>query len=504
MTDTMAEQVVRTRSASPLDGSRDVNGSRRHHSPEKDDDDTPSRHVKHTSRRERRSPSRRSRSRGSDGSRDRHHRRRHRSDSESPDRRRRRHRHRDDYDYDYGSRSRRRERYRYEDEGDRQYQRRHREERNRIKNISVEDELAQLDRTMRTVQVYNLNLKASERDLFQFFVQAGPLVDIKIIKDRMSGRSKGFAYVEFEKRESVTVALGMSGQDLMGQAVMVKPSEAEKNVAWHTAQAAKKQALEGNGTSSAAGKVKLSNVHPSLSEEFLKPIFEPFGPVFSVHVDRDEAGESLGSAIVQFVNSKDAQQAVAELEGKIDIQGMLMRLEMDSSSVDAVAQGMVEERIDVDADDGGGMKLSAQSRANLMNRLAANAGIEVPKMPDFAKKVSSPAEVDETALMQGVLGPASPIPTPCLLLKNAFDPTQETEQYWDEDIQSDIRDECSKFGRVLFLHLDKDSKGCVYIKFDSVQAAVAAQKTLHGRWYNQRKLYADFQFVQLFDKHFHV
>eukprot|EP00889_Picochlorum_renovo_P001569 jgi/Picre1/28599/NNA_004000.t1 len=281
-----------------------------------------------------------SRSRGSDGSRDRHHRRRHRSDSESPDRRRRRHRHRDDYDYDYGSRSRRRERYRYEDEGDRRYQRRHREERNRIKNISVEDELAQLDRTMRTVQVYNLNLKASERDLFQFFVQAGPLVDIKIIKDRMSGRSKGFAYVEFEKRESVTVALGMSGQDLMGQAVMVKPSEAERECGMAYCPGSKEA---GSGRE-------------------------------CVHVDRDESGESLGSAIVQFVNSKDAQQAVAELEGKIDIQGMLMRLEMDSSSVDAVAQGMVEERIDVDADDGGGMKLSAQSRANLMNRLAANAG----------------------------------------------------------------------------------------------------------------------------------
>lgn len=499
MTDTMAEQVVRTRSASPSNGhGQGVNGSQGRPSGHKHDGDDGD-DVTCTGSRERRSPSRRSRSRGSDGSRDRHRRRR-RSDSDSPERRRRR-RHRDEYEY--GSRSHRRD-DRYDDQGDRRYHRRHREERNRIKNISVEDELAQLDRTMRTVQVYNLNLKASERDLFQFFVQAGPLVDIKIIKDRMSGRSKGFAYVEFEKRESVTAALGLSGQELMGQAVMVKPSEAEKNVAWHTAQAAKKQALEGNGTSSTAGKVKLSNVHPSLSEEFLKPIFEPFGPVFSVHVDRDGSGESLGSAIVQFVNSKDAQQAVAELEGKIDIQGMLMRLEMHSSSVDAVAQGMVEERIDVDADDGGGMKLSAQSRANLMNRLAANAGIEVPKMPDFAKSVASPVETDETELMQGVLGPASPIPTPCVLLKNAFDPAQETEPCWNEDIQSDIRDECSKFGRVLFLHLDKDSKGCVYIKFDNVQAAVAAQKTLHGRWYNQRKLYADFQFVQLFDKHFHV
>ncbi len=30
--------------------------------------------------------------------------------------------------------------------------------------------------------------------------RAGPLVDIKIIRDKNSGRSKGFAYIEYERR----------------------------------------------------------------------------------------------------------------------------------------------------------------------------------------------------------------------------------------------------------------------------------------------------------------
>ena len=375
-----------------------------------------------------------------------------------------------------------------------------------IKDISVEDELAQLDKTMRTVQVFNLNLKASERDLFQFFVQAGPLADIKIIKDRHSGRSKGFAYVEFEKKEGVAGALALSGKELMGQTVMVKPSEAEKNVAWHTEQAAKKLAKE--GSEGHAGKVNVANIHPSLTEEFLKPIFEPFGPVFSVHLNRDERGVSLGTAVVQFVNHADAVEAVRELVDKIDIQGMVMRLDLASSSVSshAVAGNGIEERIDVDADDGGGMKLSAQSRVELMNKLAANAGIEVPKMPQsfIIPNTKDDTKDDDVALMQGVLGPASPIPTTCVLLKNAFDPSQETDPSWDEEIANDIREECSKFGQVLFVHVDKDSRGFVYIKFGNVQAAVAAQKSLHGRWYNLKQLCVDFQFVPLFDKHFHL
>jgi RNA-binding protein 23/39 len=450
---------------------------------------------------------------------DRHERRRRRRDedgSRSPQRRRRRSRSRDDYDdrrREGRSRSYRRDgdRDRYsrrqydDDEYDRRSYKRSRtpERWKAIRKISVEDEIAQLDRTMRTVQVFNLNLKADERDLFTFFSKAGSLVDIKIIRDRQSGRSKGFAYVEFAKKDGVLGAMSLSGQELKGQPVMVKPSEAEKNVAWHAAQAAKKAQQEGGTLQESGGKVKLSNIHPSLTEDFLKPIFEPFGPVFSVNLDA-----SKGSAIVQFVHVGHAAQAVTELKDKVDIQGMVMRLELVESSqglLDANSK-FVEERIDVDADDGGGLRLSAQSRVELMNKLAANAGIEVPKLPQtwIGQNKGDDSKDDDISLVQGVLGPASPIPTTCVLIKNAFDPTEENEPSWDEDIRGDIREECSKFGDVLFVHVDKDSSGFVYLKFGDAEAAIAAQKALHKRWYNQKRLYVEFQFVPLFDKHFDV
>ena len=63
-----------------------------------------------------------------------------------------------------------------------------------------EKELAELDRDIRTVFAYNLNLKAEEKDLFQFFSTAGKVLDVRIISDRNTRRSKGFAYIEYARR----------------------------------------------------------------------------------------------------------------------------------------------------------------------------------------------------------------------------------------------------------------------------------------------------------------
>ena len=51
-----------------------------------------------------------------------------------------------------------------------------------------------------TVLVYRLNLNSTEKDVFNFFARAGigRVIDIKIIRDARSGKSKGVTYVEFE------------------------------------------------------------------------------------------------------------------------------------------------------------------------------------------------------------------------------------------------------------------------------------------------------------------
>ncbi len=47
----------------------------------------------------------------------------------------------------------------------------------------------------------------------------GKVVDIKVIRDPRTGRSKGAAYVEFASQESVMLAVAMSGQQVMGKLI---------------------------------------------------------------------------------------------------------------------------------------------------------------------------------------------------------------------------------------------------------------------------------------------
>jgi RNA-binding protein 39 len=140
-----------------------------------------------------------------------------------------------------------------------------------------EKELEALERDTRTVFAYNVNTKADDRDLFQFFSQAGTVTDVRIITDRNTKRSKGFAYIEMSNKLEVGSALALSGQPLRGQAVMVKASEAEKNMAWEANQQAtlaQKNAAAGMGGMPGMGgmgdmsagpcKLAVSNVHPNI------------------------------------------------------------------------------------------------------------------------------------------------------------------------------------------------------------------------------------------------
>ncbi len=53
------------------------------------------------------------------------------------------------------------------------------------------------------VQIYvgNLNYKMTEEALQELFAKYGEVVSAKIIKDRYSGRSKGFGFVEMENKD---------------------------------------------------------------------------------------------------------------------------------------------------------------------------------------------------------------------------------------------------------------------------------------------------------------
>ncbi len=70
--------------------------------------------------------------------------------------------------------------------------------------------------------VGNLPFSATEEELRDSFAQYGDIVDLKLITDRMTGRSKGFAFVEFADESMAQAAIeAMNGKDMGGRQMVV-------------------------------------------------------------------------------------------------------------------------------------------------------------------------------------------------------------------------------------------------------------------------------------------
>src|SRR5258706_4585389 len=70
--------------------------------------------------------------------------------------------------------------------------------------------------------VGNLSYTTSETDLQTLFAEAGTVKSVALIKDRDSGRSKGFAFVEMENQKDMQNAISMfNGKDFQDRALAV-------------------------------------------------------------------------------------------------------------------------------------------------------------------------------------------------------------------------------------------------------------------------------------------
>ncbi|KAJ6915771.1 RNA-binding protein 39-like isoform X2 [Populus alba x Populus x berolinensis] len=342
--------------------------------------------------------------------------------------------------------------------------------------------------------------------------------DVRLIMDRNSRRSKGVGYVEFYDAMSVPMAITLSGQLLLGQPVMVKPSEAEKNLVQPSAS--------GGGTGGVSGpfgavdrKLYVGNLHFNMTEMQLRQLFEPFGIVELVQLPLDlETGQCKGFGFVQFTQLENAKAAQSALNGKLEIAGRTIKV--SSVTEHGGQQDSGVKSADFDDDDGGGLALNAQSRALLMQKLdrtgtatgiAGSLGVPLlngsaPNQQAISLPVNGQTNIGAAAFPALVLpSPAYESigqPSECLLLKNMFDPATETEPDFDLDIKEDVEEECSRYGQVKHIWVDKNSAGHVYLQFDSMEAAARAQHAMHMRWFARRSILAIFMPTREYEARF--
>lgn len=461
--------------------------------------------------------------RGRDGEKDRERERSHRSRSHSE-------RHRSDRDESIRQRTRDNE-FR-EREKERESRERGRDgRRHKEKKEDGTEPEADPERDQRTVFAYQISLKATERDVFEFFSRAGKVRDVRLIMDRNSRRSKGVGYVEFVDAMSVPMAIALSGQLLLSQPVMVKPSEAEKNQAQSTSAAAGPGGVMGPYTGGAR-RLYVGNLHPNITEDNLRQVFGAFGIVELVQMPLDESGHCKGFGFIQFSRLEDARNALS-LNGQLEIAGRMIKV---STVTDQPGlQDIGASTGDLDDEDGVGLSLNASSRASLMQKLdrtgtassiagslgthvVNNTGATMPMAPILGvgtipslgvatSLVSVPAfpglgaaGVQVPTVAANLLGVGTP--SECLLLKNMFDPTAELEPTFDMDIRDDVEEECSRFGKLKHIYVDKNSAGFVYLRFANSEAAMDAQRALNGRWFAGKMIGATFMDIPSYEAKF--
>lgn len=81
----------------------------------------------------------------------------------------------------------------------------------------------------RKLYVGNLSFQATEDDLKAYFSQAGSPDSVAIIKDRMTGKSRGFAFVEMSSDEEAARAVAeLDGKEFQGRPLKINEARARE------------------------------------------------------------------------------------------------------------------------------------------------------------------------------------------------------------------------------------------------------------------------------------
>nr|XP_023419947.1 LOW QUALITY PROTEIN: RNA-binding protein 39 [Cavia porcellus] len=313
-----------------------------------------------------------------------------------------------------------------------------------------------------------------------------PVRDVRMISDRNSRRSKGIAYVEFVDVSSVPLAIGLTGQRVLGVPIIVQASQAEKNRA---------AAMANNLQKGSAGPMRLyvGSLHFNTTEDMLRGIFEPFGRIESIQLMMDsETGRSKGYGFITFSDSECAKKALEQLNG-FELAGRPMKVGHVTERTDASSASSF---LDSDELERTGIDLGTTGRLQLMARLAEGTGLQIPPAAQQALQMSGSLAFGAVADLQTRLSQQTeasalaaaasvqPLATQCFQLSNMFNPQTEEEVGWDTEIKDDVIEECNKHGGVIHIYVDKNSaQGNVYVKCPSIAAAIAAVNALHGRWF---------------------
>jgi polyadenylate-binding protein len=150
-----------------------------------------------------------------------------------------------------------------------------------------------------SLYVGDLAADVLERDLFEIFAVVGPIYSIRVLRDSVSRRSLGYAYVNFSNVQDAERAL----DTLNYTSVKNRPIR----IMWKQRDPALRR--------SGVGNVFIKNLDESVDSRTLHDTFSQFGNIISCKVVCDENDKSRGFGFVQFQTKEEAELAIEKVNG---------------------------------------------------------------------------------------------------------------------------------------------------------------------------------------------
>ncbi|KAI3994085.1 hypothetical protein MKX01_012342 [Papaver californicum] len=191
--------------------------------------------------------------------------------------------------------------------------------------------------------VGNLPYSMTSAQLTDIFNQAGQVSSVEIVYDRVTDRSRGFAFVTMGTAEQAKEAIRMfGGSQIGGRTVKVNFPEVlrggEREIMGPKIHRSNRGFVE------SPYKIYAGNLGWTVSSEGLKDAFANQPGLLSAKViyDRD-SGKARGFGFVTFSSAQDAQSAIDALNG-VELEGRTLRLNLAAERAKTVASQVEETK----------------------------------------------------------------------------------------------------------------------------------------------------------------
>jgi len=152
-----------------------------------------------------------------------------------------------------------------------------------------------------TIYVGGLDEKVNEALLWELFVQAGPVVNVHMPKDRVTMQHQGYGFVEFLGEDDADYSIKIMNMiKLFGKPVRVnKASAHQKNL-------------------DVGANIFIGNLDPEVDEKLLYDTFSAFGVILTTpKIQRDpETGNSKGFAFINYASFEASDAAIEAMNGQ--------------------------------------------------------------------------------------------------------------------------------------------------------------------------------------------